>query len=49
MHLKAYGFIKVFRIVSNDGDIGYWATDELVREGKIKITVREHGDLISLR
>ncbi len=29
VHLKAYGFIKVFRIVSNDGDIGYWATDFL--------------------
>jgi hypothetical protein len=29
VHLKAYGFIKVFRIVSNDGDIGYWATDVL--------------------
>jgi len=29
VHLKAYGFIKVFRIVSKDGDIGYWATDIL--------------------
>jgi putative transposase len=29
VHLKAYGFIKVFRIVSKDGDIGYWATDVL--------------------
>jgi len=29
VHLKAYGFIKVFRIVSSDGDIGYWATDVL--------------------
>jgi len=29
VHLKAYGFIKVFKIVSNDGDIGYWATDVL--------------------
>jgi putative transposase len=29
VHLKAYGFIKVFRIVSTDGDIGYWATDVL--------------------
>ena len=29
VHLKAYGFIKVFRIVSKDGDIGYWATDML--------------------
>jgi hypothetical protein len=29
VHLKAYGFIKVFRIVAKDGDIGYWATDVL--------------------
>jgi putative transposase len=29
VHLKAYGFIKVFRIVAKDGDIEYWATDVL--------------------
>lgn len=29
VHLKAYGFIKVFKIVSKDGDIDYWATDML--------------------
>ena len=29
VHLKAYGFIKVFRIVAKDGDIEYWATDLL--------------------
>ncbi len=28
-HLKAYGFIKVFKIVPEDGDIEYWATDVL--------------------
>ena len=28
-HLKEYGFIKVFRIVSKDGDMQYWATDVL--------------------
>jgi len=27
VHLKAYGFIKVFKIVPEDGDIEYWATD----------------------
>jgi hypothetical protein len=27
--LKAYGFIKVFKIASKDGDVGYWATDLL--------------------
>jgi hypothetical protein len=29
VHLKAYGFIKVFRIVAKDSDIEYWATDVL--------------------
>jgi IS4 transposase len=27
VHLREYGFIKVFRIVSTDGDTQYWATD----------------------
>lgn len=29
VHLRGYGFIKVFRIVSKDGDVEYWATDDL--------------------
>jgi len=29
VHLKKYGFIKVFRIVPTDGDTQYWATDVL--------------------
>lgn len=29
VHLKEYGFIKVFRIVTKDGDTQYWATDVL--------------------
>lgn len=29
VHLKAYGFIKVFKIGTKDGDIEYWATDVL--------------------
>jgi putative transposase len=29
VHLKEYGFIKVFRIVQTDGDTQYWATDVL--------------------
>lgn len=29
VHLKGYGMIKVFRIVSKNGDIGYWATNAL--------------------
>jgi hypothetical protein len=29
VHLKAYGFIKVFKLVAPDGDIEYWATNKL--------------------
>lgn len=29
VHLKGYGLIRVFKIVSPDGDIGYWATGDL--------------------
>lgn len=29
VHLKGYGFIKVFKIVAPDGDIDYWASNDL--------------------
>ena len=29
MHLKGYGWVKVFRTVSKDGDVRYWATNDL--------------------
>jgi hypothetical protein len=29
VHLRQYGFIKVFRVVHSDGDAEYWATDIL--------------------
>jgi hypothetical protein len=29
VHLKGYGFIKIFRIVALDGDTEYWATSHL--------------------
>jgi len=37
VNLRAYGFIRVFRIVSKDEDTEYWATDLL----KMKETERE--------
>ncbi len=41
MHLKAYGFIKVFTIASDDGDIEYWATNSLkMKETKRKVISR---------
>ena len=32
VHLKEYGFVKVFRIVPTDEDTQYWATDVLDME-----------------
>ncbi|MDG7016561.1 MAG: hypothetical protein JRM82_04205 [Nitrososphaerota archaeon] len=29
VHLKGYGMVKVFKTVSEDGDVDYWATDDL--------------------
>ncbi len=29
VHLKVFGMIRVFRIVSKDGDVEHWATDDL--------------------
>jgi putative transposase len=29
VHLKGYGFVKVFRTVSQDGNAKYWATNDL--------------------
>ena len=32
VHLEGYGLIRVFRIVSRDGDTEYWATDDLAMD-----------------
>ena len=29
VHLKGYGFVRVFKIVAKDGDIDYWTTNDL--------------------
>jgi len=29
VHLKGFGFVRVFRVVSNDGDTEYWVTNDL--------------------
>jgi hypothetical protein len=35
VHLRGFGFVKVFRMVSTDGDAEYWATNDLgMTEGK---------------
>jgi hypothetical protein len=32
VHLEGYGLIRVFKIVAKDGDIEYWATDDLAMD-----------------
>ena len=32
VHLKGYGMIRVFKIVAPDGDIDYWATNDLAMD-----------------
>ena len=31
-HLEGFGAIKVFKIVANDGDIEYWATNDVTMD-----------------
>ena len=38
VHLKEFGMVKVFRTVSRDGDVEYWATDYLdIQEEKAEV------------
>ena len=39
VHLKGFGFVKVFRTVSKEGDAEYWATNDL------KMTEAKRADL----
>jgi hypothetical protein len=43
VHLKGYGFIKVFRTVSADGDEEYWATDDLQMEETTRKELERQG------
>jgi len=43
VHLKAYGFIKVFKIVSDNGDIEYWATDSTGMEETEREVISKHS------
>jgi len=41
VHLKAYGMIKVFKLVPKDGDIEYWATNELGMSALKRLSIAE--------
>jgi putative transposase len=41
VHLKGYGFIKVFRIVTRDSDTQYWATNDVEMEPMVRLQYAE--------
>ena len=41
VHLEGYGLIRVFRIVSRDGDTEHWATDDLAMDGLTRLGLAE--------
>jgi len=44
VHLKAYGFVKVFKkTVSSNGDVDYWATDDLEMKEKAREELQKDG------
>jgi hypothetical protein len=45
VHLKAYGFIKLFRTVSRDGDVEHWATSHLEMRPLERLSIAELGPL----
>ena len=43
VHLKGFGMIRVFRTVSRDGDVEYWATDDLGMQEEKRETLTNAG------
>lgn len=46
VHLKGYGLIKVFKIVAPDGDIEYWATNDLEMDELTRLKFAEQVSII---
>jgi putative transposase len=43
VHLKGYGFVKVFKSVSKNGDVEYYATDDLEMKEKEREDLSDQG------
>ena len=43
VHLKAYGFVKVFKTVSSNGGVDYWATDDVEMNEKAREDLQDQG------
>jgi putative transposase len=48
VHLKGYGLIRVFRIVTPDGDTEYWATNDLSMSNLARQNLAERGWMIEV-
>ena len=43
VHLKGFGSIRVFKVVSRDGDVEYWATNDLAMDELGRLELAERG------
>lgn len=48
VHLKGYGLIRVFQIVTPDGDTEYWATNDLSMSDLTRQSLAERGWIIEV-
>jgi putative transposase len=48
VHLKGYGLIQIFRIVTPDGDTEYWATNDLSMSNLTRQSLAERGWMIEV-
>lgn len=48
VHLKGYGLIRVFRIVTPDGDTEHWATNDLAMTNLTRQSLAERGWMIEV-
>lgn len=43
VHLKGFGFVQVFRMVSKDGDVEHWATNDLGMTAEQRAALARQG------
>lgn len=48
VHLKGYGMVKMFQIVAKNGDMEYWATNDLSMSNLTRQTLSEYGWMIEI-
>ena len=43
VHLEGFGSIRVFRVVSKDGDVAHWATNDLTMNEMVRLELAEYS------